>query len=409
MNKNHIILYSTLISLAAAIFCGLYFGPAMLSIKWIGVLFLNTLKMLIVPVLLTSVISGIAGLSGGQRLRNTSIIAVLYYATTTGLAVLTGLILVNIISPGTGISVMAAQAPEAAMAKADQGISQIILQMVSPSLLGAAADNQLLPVIVFAILLGTSLLVIGESGRGAVQFFRGLNTALMHIIGWVMYLMPLGLFALVSVRLGEAGGADGLAREAQSLGLYMFTVSAGLAIHFFSLLAILWFFTRRHWFYIVAMGRALVTAFATASSSATLPLTMRCALDADVDKRSVRFVMPLGATLNMDGTALYEAVAALFIAQAYGIHLGLDAQIIVLLTATLAAVGAAGVPQAGLVTMVIVLTAVNLPLEGIGLLAGRGLDAGPVCVPPSMSGATPSARQSSAGICPSRTWPLMSH
>ena len=161
-----------------------------------------------------------------------------------------------------------------------------------------------------------------------------------------MYLMPLGLFALVSVRLGEAGGADGLAREAQSLGLYMFTVSAGLAIHFFSLLAILWFFHPTPLVLYRRDGQSAGHRFRHRQFIGHPALTMRCALDADVDKRSVRFVMPLGATLNMDGTALYEAVAALFIAQAYGIHLGLDAQIIVLLTATLAAVGAAGVPQA---------------------------------------------------------------
>ncbi|MCK5498020.1 MAG: cation:dicarboxylase symporter family transporter, partial [Gammaproteobacteria bacterium] len=142
----------------------------------------------------------------------------------------------------------------------------------------------------------------------------------------------------------------------------------GLFIHFLMLIGILKLFSNYGITYLKQMMRALITAFGTASSSATLPLTMECAIEAGVEKRAVKFVLPLGATINMDGTALYEAVAVMFIAQAYGIHMGLTEQVIIFITATLAAIGAAGIPQAGLVTMVIVLTAVNLPLEGIGLL-----------------------------------------
>ncbi len=157
-------------------------------------------------------------------------------------------------------------------------------------------------------------------------------------------------------------------QEISSVGLYVLTVIIGLVIHFIVLLGILIIFTHRGREYLLSMMRALLTAFGTASSSATLPLTMECAIEAGVDKRAVKFVLPLGATVNMDGTALYEAVAVMFIAQAYGFSMGLTEQTIIFITATLAAIGAAGIPQAGLVTMVIVLTAVNLPLEGIGML-----------------------------------------
>ena len=200
------------------------------------------------------------------------------------------------------------------------------------------------------------------------SLFAALNTAIMRVVGWIMYLAPIGVFALIAARLGQAGGSEGILRELEAIGLYSATVVIGLGLHFVFLAILLYLLTSRGIGYIAAMGRALVTAFGTASSSATLPFTIGCAVDAGVDRRSARFVLPLGATMNMDGTALYEAVAALFIAQAYGIHLGLTEQALIFITATLAAVGAAGVPQAGLVTMLIVLETVGLPIEGIGLL-----------------------------------------
>jgi Na+/H+-dicarboxylate symporter len=183
-----------------------------------------------------------------------------------------------------------------------------------------------------------------------------------------MYLAPIGIFALIGARLGQAGGGHAVSLQIQAVGLYVLTVLGGLLVHFIFLLLILLFVAGRGWDYFTGMLRALLTAFGTASSSATLPLTMECARENGVDPRAVRFVIPLGATINMDGTALYEAAAALFIAQAYNVDLTLAQQGLVFITATLAAIGAAGIPEAGLVTMVIVLKAVGLPLEGIGLL-----------------------------------------
>ncbi len=183
-----------------------------------------------------------------------------------------------------------------------------------------------------------------------------------------MHLAPIGIFALIAARLGNAGGGEQFLAEIKAVGLHVVTVLTGLFIHGITLVLIMLFIARRGFDYLLGMGRALVTAFGTASSSATLPLTMECARDNQVDAKAVKFVLPLGATINMDGTALYEAAAVLFIAQAYGIDLSMTQQAIVFITATLAAIGAAGIPEAGLVTMVIVLTAVGLPLDGIALL-----------------------------------------
>ncbi|MEM6999057.1 MAG: cation:dicarboxylase symporter family transporter, partial [Pseudomonadota bacterium] len=178
----------------------------------------------------------------------------------------------------------------------------------------------------------------------------------------------LGIFALIAGKIGDAGGGEALLTELSAVGAYCLTVILGLSIHFVVLFLLLLLLTGHGKKYLIKLSRALMTAFGTASSSATLPLTMECAIDAGVDKRSVKFVTPLGATVNMDGTALYEAVAVMFIAQAYGISMGISEQIVIFITATFAAIGAAGIPQAGLVTMIIVLNAVGLPTEGIGLL-----------------------------------------
>ena len=190
----------------------------------------------------------------------------------------------------------------------------------------------------------------------------------MKIVIWIMYTAPVGIFALIAARFGRAGGGAEFLAELSSVGAYVATVLIGLGLHFLVLLTILVLLARRGKGYLVGMMRALLTAFGTASSSATLPLTMECALENGVNKKSVRFVLPLGATVNMDGTALYEAIAVMFIAQAYGLEMSAVEQMVIFVTATLAAVGAAGVPQAGLVTMLIVLNAVDLPREGIALL-----------------------------------------
>ena len=369
MNPKHrtYLLTATLFGIVAGIACGWFLGEKMLAVQWLGKTFIDALKMIVVPLLICSVISGITGLSTDGRLGRTTSLAVLYYACTTGVAVLIGLILVNIIAPGAGITPPASA--EAATVPEHAGITGIVTQMVHPSVIAAAAENKLLPVIIFSILLGIALLRAGGSAAGqAVQVINGLNEALMQMIGWLMYIMPIGLFALISSRLGAAGGAEGIMNELLATGKYMATVVAGLVIHFVVLLVLLRLFSGQGLAYIKHLGTALANAFGTASSAATLPLTMRGTMDAGVEPRACRFVVPLGATLNMDGTALYEAVAAIFIAQAYGMELGVAQQLIVLITATLAAVGAAGVPQAGLVTMIIVLTAVNLPLEGIAML-----------------------------------------
>ncbi len=369
MHKNNWLLWAILFSAVAGIFCGWFFGHSMTAIEWVGELFLDALKMTIIPLIVAAVISGIAslgGTSGGlQRLGG---FTVLYYFCTTAIAVLVGLIIVNIIQPGVGITELSQVVPDRVSGKEETGFVEIIRSLIGDNIVAAAAETKLLEVIVFSILFAVALTTVGERGKPLLAFFDGLNDVMIKIVVWIMYFAPIGIFALISSKLGDSGGGEHFWREIAGVGKYMLTVIIGLTVHFMILLTILVVVSRRGRQFITTMSKALITAFGTASSSATLPLTMECALEANVDKRAVKFVLPLGATVNMDGTALYEAVAVMFIAQAYGIHMAPMDQVVIFITATLAAIGAAGIPEAGLVTMVIVLTAVGLPIEGIGLL-----------------------------------------
>ena len=368
MHKNNWLLWAILFSAVAGIFCGWFFGQSMSSIEWLGELFLDALKMTIIPLIVAAVISGIASLGGSGGLQRLGGMTVLYYFCTTAIAVLLGLVIVNIMQPGAGITEVSQVIPDRVSGKEDTGFVEIIRSLIGSNIIASAANTKLLEVIVFSILFAVALTTVGERGKPLLAFFDGLNDVMIKIVVWIMYFAPIGIFALISSKLGDTGGGEYFWREITAVGKYMLTVIIGLTLHFLVLLTILIVVSRRGRQFITKMSKALVTAFGTASSSATLPLTMKCALEANVDKRAVKFVLPLGATVNMDGTALYEAVAVMFIAQAYGIHMAPMDQVVIFITATLAAIGAAGIPEAGLVTMVIVLTAVGLPIEGIGLL-----------------------------------------
>jgi Na+/H+-dicarboxylate symporter len=233
------------------------------------------------------------------------------------------------------------------------------------------AKMEILPLIVFSLIFGGVLTTLGERGRIVIDFFEGVNEAIMKIVSLVIVIAPFGVFGLIAARIGEAGGFLGFVPELIQLGKYFLTVVIGLFIHGVIILPLILAIVgkRNPLTFAKNMVPALLNAFSTASSSATLPLTFECVEEHNkIARRIARFVLPLGATVNMNGTALYEAVAAIFMAQVYGIPLELGAMIVIFLTATLAAIGAAGIPEAGLVTMVIVLTAVNLPLEGISLI-----------------------------------------
>jgi solute carrier family 1 (high affinity glutamate transporter) protein 1 len=346
-----------------------------------GEIFLRLLTMMVVPLVISSVMSGIIGLGDIRKLGRPGGVAIAYYLTTTVMAVAVGLVMVNLIEPGVGavneatLEALAAEgeglAAQQAVPTFDAILRNLVLMLFTDNLFASAAETNLLPLIVFSVIFAAMLTTMGQRVAAISQMIVQVNDAFLSFILLLMRVAPVGIFCLVTARFGEAQAEGNLLEVLRQTGAYFSTVLAGLAIHsLLTLPAILWIFTRRNPLrFMYQMSQALLTAFSTASSTATLPVTMECAVSkAGVSKRSSEFVLPLGATINMDGTALYEAGAVLFIAQAVGLELGLTQQLVVAVTATLAAIGAAGIPEAGLVTMIIVLNAVGLPVEYVGLI-----------------------------------------
>ena len=370
MKNNNWLLYFILVGIVLGGICGWWFGPQMAAVDWIGEIFLNALKMLVIPLIVSSLIVGIAGLGDITKVGKTGLITLIYFMTTTAFSVVIGLCMVNLLTPGESVK-MVSELPEGVASKKGMGITDILQSFVSPNLIKSMSEMDILPIIIFSLVFGGVLTTLGEKGKSVISFFDAVNEAIMKMVHLVLYLAPVGIFALVASKLGAAGGGDAFWAELMKIGKYAFTVIAALLIHALVVLpAILIFFTRRSPIkFFKGASAALTTAFSTASSSATLPVTIECAeVNNAVSRRASLFVLPIGATVNMDGTAMYEAIAAIFIAQMIGIQLGFSEQIIIFVTATLAAIGAAGIPEAGLVTMVMVLQSVGLPLEGIGML-----------------------------------------
>ena len=345
--------------------------------SFLGSLFLQALTMLIVPLILSSIITGVAGMGDSSAMGRLGGRTLLYYLFTSLFAILTGLMLVNSVAPGivdgeAARQVLALSAEGADVAARVEGrgmgdVAKIFLRMVPSNIVAAAADGQMLGLIFFGLLFGYFMTRIeGTPARILQDFWQGVFAVMMRITDWVMRFAPLGVFALVAKVVASTGFAAFM-----PLLSFFLTVLGALAFHFLVTLPLLLLLVGRvnplrHY---QAMAPALLTAFSTASSSATLPVTMDCVENrTGVSNRISSFVLPLGATVNMDGTALYECVAAMFIAQAYGVHLGFAAQFSVVLLALLTSIGVAGIPAASLVAISIILTAVGLPLEGIGLI-----------------------------------------
>lgn len=336
-------------------------------VSWMGVLFKQLLLVIIYPLVLASMVVGIVNLGDIRKVGGLAVKGLGYFTMTTGIAVVIGLVLVNVFQPGAGVDLsLGGEVPDTLV---ERGFGDFFLEMMKNTFknpFASLANGDVLAILAFGIALGAVLSTLGEVGKPLVDVFRGLNAAMMRLTDWVMWLAPLGVFGLLSKVVAEQG-FDAIA----ALGGYVFVVLTGLIVHGAIVLPALgWGLGGvAPWRFFAGIKNALAVSFSTASSAATLPVTMDCVENnLGVKPRVAGFVLPLGATVNMDGTALYEAVAAMFIAQVYGIHLSIGQQVLVFITATTAAVGAAGIPGAGLITMTLVLTAVGLPIEGIGLI-----------------------------------------
>ncbi len=347
-----------------------YHNPFVDSVAWLGTLFLRLLKMLIIPLIFSSMISGITNIRPGENLGRIMLKTFAYYIFTSLIAILTGLFFVNLLKPGKHLdSSMVAEVDVHTFVQKQKGVKEIILDIVPQNIFQAIVENRMLSIIFFAILFGFFVTkVSGHSRKVLSDFFNAVFEVMMKITMLVIRFTPAGVFAIILKLVADQEHPEQLFA---GLGMYMLSVILALSFHFIVSLPVL---TRllakvnpfRH---LKNMASPLLTAFSTSSSGATLPLTMEAVEHkSGVSNKISSFTLPLGATINMDGTVLYECVAAIFIAQAYGLDLDIYQQFIIVITALLASIGAAAIPMAGLVMISVILTAVGLPLEGIGLI-----------------------------------------
>ena len=354
--------------------------------SWIkpwGVIFVNLLKLIAVPLVFASLVKGVASLSDISRLSKIGGKTIAIYLLSTVISVSIGLFLVNIVKPGANFDKESIELTENSQSGADKKIAaagnvkdsgplQFVVDIVPTNIISASGDNSnMLQVIFFAILFGIAMVMLPTEKTVYVKgFFDGINDIILQIVDLIMLAAPYGVFALLGGLVVDFGASSSLFI---ALAKYSLTVIVGLLLMILVIYPlILRLFTKvKYLDFFKAISPAQMLAFSTSSSAATLPVTMeRCEDHLGVSEEISSFVLPLGATINMDGTSLYQAVAAVFIAQAFGIELDLGQQLTIVLTATLASIGAAAVPGAGMVMLVIVLGAINVPTEGLALIFG---------------------------------------
>ena len=370
--------WQVLIAMAlGAVFAALF--GAVPFVVALGEIFMRLMRMIIVPLIFTSIVSGVASIGDARSLGRLGLKTIVYYAMTSLAAILVGLTLCNLIRPGAGLAAPSVEQIRPEDLEAPGSLAEIIIRMIPLNPVEAAASMDMLGLIFFCICFGATIGTMhGRTGTMLRDFFASAFEAMMKLTGVVIRVLPIGVFGLIVTAVGNIGFG-----VIEQVGKYMITIALGLTVHILVVLpAIFYLFTRispaAHY---RAMGSAMAMAFSTSSSSVALPVTMTCIKkNAGVSNRVTSFVLPMGATINMDGTALYECAGALFIAQALGVDLTFTQQVVVVITALLASIGAAGIPSAGLVMIFIVLEAVGLStpaayaLVGLMLAVDRPLD-----------------------------------
>ena len=354
-----------LIGLGLGVLTGVLFKADALVLAPIGTLFLNAIKMLIVPLVFVSLVAGITAMSDSAKLGRISVKTIAIYLITTAFAVSIGLLFGALFTPGEGMNMVASAAQET---KPAPSLVQILVGLVPTNPVAAFAEGNILQIIVFAIALGVSMNLIGEKAAPAVKLFDSLAEVFYKLTDLVMRCAPIGVFALIA-GVVASHGIEVLLPLAGVIGVIYLASITHMLLVYGGLLAVLARLSPLRFF--KGAAPALAVAFSTSSSAGTLPVSIECARkNLGVSQGVAGFVLPVGATINMDGTAIYQGVLALFIAQAFGVDLNAGQYLMIILTATLASVGTAGVPGAGLIMLGLVLTSVGLPLEGVALIAG---------------------------------------
>ncbi|MCG4452795.1 dicarboxylate/amino acid:cation symporter [Pseudomonas sp. MMS21-TM103] len=354
-----------LIGLTLGVATGIAFKQDALILAPLGALFLNAIKMLIVPLVFVSLVAGITSMQDSAKLGRISVKTIAIYLVTTAFAVSIGLLFGALFAPGEGMNMVASAGSEAKQAPT---LISILVGLVPSNPVSAFAEGNILQIIVFAIALGVSMNLIGDKAAPAIRLFDSLAETLYKLTDLIMRLAPYGVFALIAGVVGSHG-AEVLLPLAGVIGVIYLASLAHVLLVYGGLLGLLARLSPLRFFQGIAP--ALAVAFSTSSSAGTLPVSIECARNnLGVSEGVAGFVLPVGATINMDGTAIYQGVLALFIAQAFGVDLTAGQYLMIILTATLASIGTAGIPGAGLIMLGLVLSSVGLPLEGVALIAG---------------------------------------
>ena len=365
--KNFALWKKILIGMIAGIIVGAILGPSAEILKPIGTLFINAIKMLIVPLVFCSLVVGVTAMQDSSKMGRMGLKSIVIYLLSTAVAITIGLGLGAILTPGAGLN-MTADANAAAVAKEAPSLVTTVISLIPKNPIEALAGGKILQIIVFALGLGIALNLIGEKGEPAIKIFNSLAEAMFKLTELVMSFAPYGIFALMAWVAGKYG-IDVLLPLFKVIGaVYLGCIVHVLVVYSGAISMIAGLSPVK---YLKGIVNAQMMAFSSTSSSGTLPVSIRCAREKlGVSKGTASFVLPLGATINMDGTALYQGVAALFVAQAFGIDLSTGDYLTIIATATLASIGTAGVPGAGLIMLSLVLTTVGLPMEGLAIIAG---------------------------------------
>lgn len=365
--------WQILIAMALGTLVGLIWGEQVApKVGWLGTLFIRLLKMVIVPLIVTSIVSGVSAVGGGRSLGRLFGKTMGYYVLSSTLAILAGLVMVNLIRPGVGANIAGTETATIPELSTPSSPVELLLDIVPENLVAAAAKPNMLAMIFFSILMGMSIAGLPDKPRDfLIQLFDAAFQAMMRLTSGVIRFAPIGVFGLITRVVGTSG-----LESFRALGLYMATIAFGLTFHLLVTLPLLLIVLGRirPRIHFRNMAEPMAMAFSTSSSGATLPVTLNAVENkVGVSNRISSFVLPMGATVNMDGTALYECAGVLFIAQALGVDLSLGQQAVVVITALLASIGAAAVPSAGLVIIFIVLEAVNLRGPEVEVLVGAML------------------------------------
>ena len=368
-SMSHKMTTLVLLSTILGALCGIFFPEQMLSIRWIDSIFMNLLKVVALPLIFFSIVSAIISIGNMKCLKSIWIYSACYILISVSVAVLIGIVLSNFFKPGFGMSSNHILLKSISLEHGPSEASSFLKNLFQTNMFTAVGKFEILPIVFFSIVFGIACTTVGESAKTVISFFLGMRNVFNKIITWLMYLTPIGLFAILGSAIAEAYTKETLMRSIGGLSVFIMIFLLGLTVQFLWQVAVIKFFIRRSpKEFIFSSASALMMAFATSSSLSTLPMTLLVAKEHKIKPEIANFILPISATVNLAGTAMYEAVSALFFCQILGIHLSIPSQIGIFFTSMIAGMGAAGIPEGGLVTMVMVLRSVNIPTSAIAML-----------------------------------------